>query len=79
MLEKKCNLQNGAMLEVINNASLHHANQGGKGAKKLLQIFHSLLVMKNIATSTSALTTRILAAKVSVIQLFFYFLQAEVP
>ena len=37
------------------NASLHHDKQGEKSAKILFQIFHSLLAIKNTATSTCIL------------------------
>ena len=58
------------MLRAKNNASLHHDNQGGKSAKILFHIFHSLLAMKNTVTSTCVLTTKILTVKVSADQFF---------
>ena len=56
------------MLGAINNAFLHHESWGEKDAKILFHSFHSLFAMKNAATSTCVLTTRILAVEVSALR-----------
>ena len=65
------------MLRAKNNASLHHDNQGGKSAKILFHIFHSLLAMKNTVTSTCVLTARVLAVKISEVQFFFFYFNEQ--
>ena len=70
MLENKMQLKGWCLVrsKKKKNVLLHMTIK--KHAKILFQIFHSLMAMKNIATSTCVLTARVLAVKISVVLTF---------
>ena len=58
------------MVGEIYEASLNHDDLGQKRTKLIFHDFHTLLAMKNVATSTHVLIARILTVKACAFQAF---------